>query len=156
MLKPSEPIKSLNGLTPEILKSLENIGIEYIIQLIAMTCSQLLCIKGIGIDELNIVSAALRCERYNLSANPVRMCVDKDTGITTFSTGIDVECFPEEVTNEKSSKVPGEVTIGVRANIDTGRVEIAFPPGTAMVNFRPTNALGLSKMIAKKARMLMN
>lgn len=150
MLKPQDPIRNLNGLTEAIYVALERIGIKYVVQLVTMTSDQVYCIKGIEQDELYAIIVALKNEGAQLSKHPVQMIKEQRPGEIAFGVAVESDCLPSQPLKLS------DVKLGIGVNVDTGHVELSVPLGVGLISFRPKNALEVSELIAKKARMLMN
>lgn len=129
--------------------SLERIGVKFVIQLVTMTESQVFCIKGIDEPELKAIIAALARAGCKLSRNPLNIAISPSQGSVLFGKAAEPDCFPAQ-------QEAGEVKVGVLTDVDTGHVKISFPRGIPVVSFRPKDAIGLSELIARKARTLMN
>lgn len=147
MLRPEEPITKIEGLPVGIIMSLERIGIKFVIQLITMTESQIFCVKGIEEPELRTIIKVLASNGFRLSKNPLNIVMTAGENVCMGRVA------PIEMT-ERQDGSPAKV--GVSANVNTGKIEVSFPPRVGMVAFRPQDAIGLSELIAKKARTLMN
>jgi hypothetical protein len=148
MLKIQDPISNLKGVPVSTIMSLERIGIQYVIQLVTMTESQIFCIKGIEEPDLHAIVNALSDEGYHLPQKSTIISVRED-GMSVVSTEVDIESIPEQMEEV-------DVVVGITVNIDTGRIELAFPPGIQMVAFLPSVAVELANKILKKSRTLMN
>jgi hypothetical protein len=164
MLMPQDQIRSLNGLTEDIYKSLENIGIKYMLQLVTMTRSQVLCIKGICDAELTLILEALTIEGMGLALRPMEFVVEpmgpdrmasgrKEIPGSSFGGPPD-ESGPGEYDPRRDPRLKN-VRMGIHLNEDLGVVEFVFPVPMIKIQFEPHNAIAVANLITQKAQSLL-
>jgi hypothetical protein len=161
MLSPAEPIRNLESVPGYIIQALENIGIEYVIQLVTMTKSQVMCIKGIDKKELELLSGVLQSEDLSFAQKPLRFTIqDMGPGKCSSRAEIDQDVFngfdPVALKKTNAEEKITDVVVGVKANSDTGRIELNFSAPVLHVSFFPRKAVGLGELIIKKAKLLVN
>lgn len=151
MLMPQDPIRRIRNLPEPISQALENIGIQIIIQLVVMTKSQILCIKGIESAELDTIVGCLENEGCGLSDKPMKLSIKPIPGGIAFGSEIPPESMPQVHAPQNK-----DIVMAIATNMENGQVELRFPVPLQMVSFRPKRALEIAELLAKKARTLMN
>ena len=149
MLMPQDQVRSINGLTEDIYNSLENIGIKYVLQLVTMTRSQILCIKGIFDVELSIIYQALHAEGLELAVRPLEYHI-----APIGPRGLPANADHGEYDPSRDPKL-NNVQMGIHTNESMGVVEFVFPVPMLKVQLRPHNAIAVANIITQKAQSLL-